>query len=213
MPYRPGLNEYFPNAGNWFAFVDKLAGEGVIQTFTQAAIPQLYSWNGSSAYNAELHFLPVRTEPGKYAEFSFATAPVAGIGRIDGFSDQIAVDFDTDDLRVILLPLKDAEGNMKAELRHGDKVIAGMSKENLRLSPSRPFSGKLQTAELPDGDYEISAEFGKTRFCKAFRVNKRFADNSSAVQQMKKLQKQYETAPSSALRKEIFDLSADVYRD
>jgi hypothetical protein len=38
-------------------------------------------------------------------------------------------------------------------------------------------------------------------------------DDSGKVQLLKKLQKQYETAPSSALRKQIFKLSAEVFHD
>jgi len=210
---RPGRSEYYPNAGNWFAFIDKQAGEGLIQTFSASAVPKLYSWNGSSGYNVELHFLPVRTVPKKYAEFSFATAPVAGINRIDGYSDRIAADFDTANLRTILLPLKKVDGNVKIELRQGDKKLAELAKENLHLSPDQPFSGQLQLPVLGEGDYEISAVLGNTRFSKAFRVKIESRDNSGTLQKLKKLQKRYETSPSSALRKEIFKLSAEIYRD
>lgn len=213
LAYRPGRNEFYPNAGNWFAFIDRQAGEGLIQTFSAAAIPKLYCWNGSTSYNAELHFLPVKISPQKYAEFNFASAPVAGISRIDGFSGLIAFDFDIANLRATLLPLKKADGDVKIELRQGNKKIAELAKGNLHLSPDRPFSAKFQLPELTEGDYEISAALGKIRFRKTFHVKGESRDDSGKVLQLKTLQKQYETAPSSALRKQIFKLSAEVFRD
>ncbi|MBQ6473712.1 MAG: beta-galactosidase trimerization domain-containing protein [Victivallales bacterium] len=213
LPYRPGRSEFYPNAGNWFAVIDGLAGEGVVQTFSAAAIPSLYCWNGSAMYNAELHFLPVQTQPKNYAEFSFATAPVAGLGRIDGFSDLLMVDFDVRELRTILLPLRNAVGNVKIELRRGDRPIAELVKNNLRLAPNQPYSGKLQMPALGEGDYELSVVFGNARFRKAFRVEAQSRDDFGAAQQLRKLQSQYETSPSPELRRQIFRLSGTLCQE
>ena len=200
--YRPGRNQYVPNSGNYFAWLDSVAGEGVLQTFTPAAIPRLYVWNGRTCYNSELHFVPVQTPPGKFASFKFDSAPIAGISRIDALADSFAAGFDFENKSVQILGLKSGKKNFVFSLLQNDKVLARSELKNVQLAPQKDFMLKLKKIVLPPGKYSLLLSDGKVSFFKSFTVKPQQSQDSS--RELENLKQQYKTSPSPALRHRLF---------
>ena len=200
--YRPGRNQYVPNSGNYFAWLDSVAGEGVLQTFTPAAIPRLYVWNGRTCYNSELHFVPVQTAPGKFASFKFDSAPIAGISRIDALADSFAAGFDFENKSVQILGLKSGKKNFVFSLLQYDKVLARAELKNVQLAPQKDFMLKLKKIVLPPGKYSLLLSDGKDSFIKSFTVKPQQSQDSS--RELENLKQQYKTSPTPALRHRLF---------
>ena len=205
MKYRPGHSVYAPNTGNYFSWIDSVAGEGILQTFAAAEIPKLYVWSGKECYNAELHFVPVATAPGKFASFKFATAPVAGLGRVDVLAGDFAAEINEETLCANVLALKPQKKDFVLVLTQKGKVLSRIERKGVSLVPQKSLELKLAQKKLAPGNYELTLTAGKETFVKKFQIKAK--EKQSNLQELQKLKKQYEKAPSPALRKKIFDLS------
>lgn len=203
--YKPGLNQYVPNAGNYFAWIDSKAGEGILQTFKAQNIPKLYVWAGKDCYNTELHFLPVETPAGAFASFDFSTAVVTGLNKIDALKDKFAIGFEPEKLRARILGLKKLKANFKLQLKQNNKVIAQKSISQASLVPQKLIVLALEQPKLKPGTYQLVLNVDKDVFVNNFNV----ADKRVTVvnKELEKLKKQYQKNPTSALRKRIFILS------
>jgi hypothetical protein len=203
--YKPGVNQYVQNAGNYFAWIDATAGEGILQTFKAQSIPKLYLWTSKTAYNSELHFLPIDTPAGTFASFNFATAVVTGLNRIDYLSDSFAIAFEEDKLQAQVLGLKKESATLKLQLKQNNKALAEKVISKVTLTPQKLIMLSFANQKLKPGTYQLVLTLNKKVYTHSFKVaNKRQVTNNKELENLKK---QYQKNPTPTLRKRIFILS------
>ncbi len=216
--FKPGRNEYLPNRSDWFAYIDARAGSGVLQTFPADALPRLYAWTGNQAYNVELPFSPVDTQPGKYAEFPFSIGVLNGFNAISGHDSGLLAELtaDTSQLTLRIGATSRRQVTVQCRILRDGQTIHEFKPEQISLTPgiatARTFEWNSTT--LPDATYVFEATCDSIRFQHEIRIDRstekaKEHEHSARILQLRNLQLEYQQNPTPELRKKILNLAEE----
>ncbi|MFA6929215.1 MAG: hypothetical protein WCT05_02730 [Lentisphaeria bacterium] len=214
--YKPGRNEYVTNRGDWYAYVDARAAEGVLQTFSAAVVPRLYAWTGNDSYNVELPFAPVETPLGQFAEFSFGIGVLTGFNTLNGYADGLLAELNAGarELTFRMGATSRRQVSVQCRIFRNNETIKEFAPEMIPLIPgvaaTRHFPWDSST--LPDGLYVFEVSSGEVKFRRDIPIDRasehaKEKDRTARMQQWQKLQQEYRQNPSPELRAKIFRMA------
>lgn len=227
ISYRPGRNTHYPNFGSWYAYIDGSAGIGIIQEFSKKSVGELYVWSSNNSYNTELCFNPVRTAPGKPAEFKYTIGIISGLNSISTFEDSIATELTVDgngvygnnqdmNFSVNIATTTTQKVKITAKIVKDQKTVHQFDELVYDVTPAAAVSKKLawNTGTWADGEYCLETiANAKVESSIRFKLNGN-ANKSATInferwqQSLELLRKQYKKSPSTELRKRIFAISS-----
>lgn len=214
--YKPGRSEYLPNRGNWIAYVDSGAAEGVLQTFPAASVPRIYAWTGTESYNVELPFNPVEANPGRCVEFPFGIGVVTGFNSLCGYDDGLLAEWfaDSQEITLRLGATSPRRLSVHCRILSSGKVIKEFDPAEMNLIPGIAATRKFawDSSAVPDGIYTLEASSGNAKFLRELRIDHaaekaKKKDQSARLSRLRELQEQYRKNPSKKLRAEILRLA------